>query len=154
LPASHLADAEQEGFLTLLRAADRYDEARDASADGSGFQRLLARTIDHDFFTFRKRLRRQGRLTRPFGDLARTLGALGGVAPALRAAPGRTDADPHGVAEQQELARLLPQIVAEQPEDDRRLCEALSAGLHLTEAAGQLGISYATAKRRRDELRG
>jgi len=52
-----------------------------------------------------------------------------------------------------EMIRLLQEVVAEQPEEDRRLCDGLSSGLCLREIAGLLNISYATAKRRQARLR-
>ncbi|WP_437305093.1 sigma-70 family RNA polymerase sigma factor [Sorangium sp. So ce388] len=162
-----------EGNAAVVEAVRRYDEAQDTSFEGYAIARIDGSMLDliRAESTARRRdvaMRRamaalsahhrggfdvlrdgpeeiQARL-QAFSDELATVAFIAGAEVARRSAP---DEDAAERAEYAAAMRALGEALAELPEDERRVLEAVFVdGMDMREAEAFLGVAYITVRRR------
>lgn len=136
---AHLQEADkeeagQEAFFAVLVAIRDYDTLQLARPDGRGFRSFVYQVITARFLNFVRGLRRQESHFDQIGNVE------------LLAV--KSDAERQ--AARQELLERLREAVAALDEEARSLWALLLTGIKLTELADHLGVSYDSARRRRN----
>jgi len=137
-------DARQSAVFWIVEAVNKYDTNQIGKPRGCSFRSFVYRVLIARFKDFTKhwhRVERHYDRTSPYvGDEAGTVD----VDHKLN--------DPAALAETQESMHRLHQTLTCLDSESGRLWQLLADGNSLREIAGQLGVSYDSAKRRRHKL--
>ncbi|MEN1678605.1 MAG: sigma-70 family RNA polymerase sigma factor [Planctomycetota bacterium] len=139
-------DARQNAVFWTVEAIKKYDQDQEGRERRCSFHSFLHRVLVARFKDFARKVHRQQRRHRLSADTSEEEASVSMLA--------FDPASPQAIAETEEAAKAL-QAAVEQLDDEaahiwKRLCE----GVGLREIAGELGISYDAAKRRRRKLLG
>ncbi|MGL4512208.1 MAG: sigma-70 family RNA polymerase sigma factor [Lacipirellulaceae bacterium] len=144
--ATDVEDAHQNSVFWTVEAIGKFDTLQPDAARRCSFYSFLHRVVVARYKDFTKHLRRVERRRVLSGD-------------PLEPAPtsGDTTAhsgDPAALAERAEASLLLKEALGKLDPECREIWERLCCGQGLREIAGELGLSYDAAKRRRRKLIG
>lgn len=148
-------EAHNETSLWILNAIHCYDTTQMGIARGCSFRTFLYRVLAARFVDFIRRLRcREKHIDRSWHVTAWVNGDTNKIQLkfALRSrAPSGSD-DPVDHAERSELAKLIEFAHRKLTPLESHLWQLLARGVPLKQIGEQLGVSYDSAKRRRQKL--
>jgi RNA polymerase sigma factor (sigma-70 family) len=142
--STDVEDARQNAVFWTVEAIKKFDTDQGERVRRCSFYSFLYRVLVARFKDFTKqvrRLERRRKLTSDTGEEDQSTGHL-----------FRDPTDPAQIVETEEAARWLQAAIAELDDECRQIWQRLCEGIGLREIAGELGISYDAAKRRRRKL--
>lgn len=141
---SDVDDARQNAVFWTVEAITKFDSEQEGRERRCSFHSFLHRVLVARFKDFARKVHRQQRRHRLSADTSEDEDSISTLA--------FDPTSPQAIAEAEEAAKALQAAIEQLDDQARQIWLRLCEGVGLREIAGELGISYDAAKRRRRKL--